>query len=149
MQKMHICTQMAYATFVTSHTLVISKDTKRTRSSTQFSRMQPKWSCTQALSLARRKRTEERNTNDVEKKRGLFRRNTQIFIFIYNVHIQSLWRRCTRSVVYAHINAPLLHPDRNRHNESSVLSTRDVHWNACQTDHLGCIWNNTLCWKYL
>lgn len=55
---MHILkTQTAYATFVTSHTLVISKDTKPTRSPTQFPRMQPKWSCKQALSLTGRKGT--------------------------------------------------------------------------------------------
>lgn len=61
---------MVYATFVTSHTLVISQDTKPTRSPTQFSRMQPKWSRTQALSLAGRKRTEERDINAAEKKGG-------------------------------------------------------------------------------
>lgn len=53
-------TQTAYATFVTSHTLVISKDTKPTRSPTQFPRMQPKWSCKQALSLTGRKGTGEK-----------------------------------------------------------------------------------------
>lgn len=63
--KTHTLT--AYTTFVTSHTLVISKDTKPTRSPTQFPRMQRKWSCKQALSLTGKKGT-EKNTNAGEKK---------------------------------------------------------------------------------
>lgn len=63
--KTHTLT--AYTTFVTSHTLVISKDTKPTRSPTQFPRMQRKWSCKQALSLTGKKGT-GKNTNAGEKK---------------------------------------------------------------------------------
>lgn len=65
--KTHTLT--AYTTFVTSHTLVISKDTKPTRSPTQFPRMQPKWSCKQALSLTGRKgNREKKNTREKEKE---------------------------------------------------------------------------------
>lgn len=99
---------MAYATFVTSHTLVISKDTKPTRSPTQFSRMQPKWSRTQALSLAGRKRTEESDTNAVEKKgvesnqRFILTYHADFFISISNVQTQSLWGRYTHSCFHTH-----------------------------------------------
>lgn len=61
--------QPAYATFVTSHTSVISKDTKPTRSHTQFPRTQPKWSCKQALSLSGRKGTEGKKISILEKEK--------------------------------------------------------------------------------
>ncbi len=63
-------TQTAYATFVTSHTLVISKDTKPTRSPTQFPRMQSKWSCKQALSLMGRKGTGKKKKYQDWRKGG-------------------------------------------------------------------------------
>lgn len=90
----HTQTQTAYATFVTSHTLVISKDTKPTRSPTQFPRMQPKWSCKQALSLTgrkgeekipmlekRRRRWMEGGRGRREETGGGFLFNTMTFIF--------------------------------------------------------------------
>ncbi|KAJ0032993.1 hypothetical protein NQD34_000100 [Periophthalmus magnuspinnatus] len=61
----------AYTTFVTSHTAVISKDTKPTRFPYQFSRMQPKWSCKQALSPTGEKaeNTDRRMERESERER--------------------------------------------------------------------------------
>lgn len=59
-------TLTANTTFVTSHTLVISKDTKPTRFPTQFSRTQPKCSCKQALSL-----TGRREKNILIERKGM------------------------------------------------------------------------------
>lgn len=95
---------MAYATFVTSHTLVISKDTKPTRSPTQFSRMQPKWSRTQALSLAGRKRTEESDTNAVEKK-GV--ESNQRFILTYHADFY-FYLKCTDTEFVEKVHTLLL-----------------------------------------
>lgn len=95
---------MAYATFVTSHTLVISKDTKPTRSPTQFSRMQPKWSRTQALSLAGRKRTEESDTNAVEKK-GV--ESNQRFILTYHADFYC-YLKCTDTEFVEKVHTLLL-----------------------------------------
>lgn len=126
---------MAYATFVTSHTLVISKDTKPTRSPTQFSRMQPKWSRTQALSLAGRKRTEESDTNAVEKK-GVESNQRFIltyhadFFFLFKMHRYRVCGEGTHTLASTHMNALPLHSDRNRHNETSVLlhQGRTLEW---------------------
>lgn len=96
----HTHTQKAYATFVTSHTLVISKDTKPTRSPTQFPRM-PKWSCKQALSLTGRKGTgkkilmlEKRRRRKMEgsKERGWKRRKETGGGFLLNTLSYQLYK---------------------------------------------------------
>lgn len=115
---LHTNTPTAYATFVTSHTSVISKDTKPTRSHTQFPRMQPKWSCKQALSLTGRKGTgrkipmlEKEEEKDGGKFRergerrggtgGVFRLNTLTFISALQHTYARFWGK-VRTLWFVH-----------------------------------------------
>lgn len=135
--KTHTLT--AYTTFVTSHTLVISKDTKPTRSPTQFPRMQRKWSCKQALSLTGKKGT-EKNTNAGDGWREIGRAGGEggkkqevdfylthsLSSLLYNILRQGFAGK-VRTLWMVHTNAPPPYPDRKRHNEPSVLSARGGH----------------------
>lgn len=143
---MHMLTHTltAYTTFVTSHTLVISKDTKPTRSPTQFPRMQPKWSCKQALSLTGRKGTGKKYQcwrkgegdgwrgigsagGDGGKKQEVdFYLTHRLSSLLYNILRQGFLGK-VHTLWMVHTNVPPPYTDRKRHNEPSVLSSPGGH----------------------
>lgn len=100
----------AYTTFVTSHTLVISKDTKPTRFPYQFSRMQPKWSCKQALSPKGEKsrNTDRKEEEESEREGGRF----LLDFHLYNMLKQGFFKQGTgfRICAYSFPHAPLPPP---------------------------------------
>lgn len=139
--KTHTLT--AYTTLVTSHTLVISKDTKPTRSPTQFPRMQRKWSCKQALSLTGKKGTEKKyqcwrkegdGWREIGRAGGEGGKKQEVDFYLthslssllYNILRQGFAGK-VRTLWMVHTNAPPPYPDRKRHNEPSVLSARGGH----------------------
>lgn len=167
---LHTNTPTAYATFVTSHTSVISKDTKPTRSHTQFPRMQPKWSCKQALSLTGRKgtgkkyqcwRRRRRRMEGNLEKGGKGGKEQEVYFdlthwlssLLYNILMHGFGGRYALSGLCTH-KCSTSSPAEKRHNGPSVLSTpgdthTKKHRNPCQTlERLGCsprnVWNNTV-----
>lgn len=145
-KKNHICTQMVYATFVTSHALVISRDTKPTRSPypifTHAAQMEPYAGIKPGTEKENRRKRYQEEERKKERGGGYMKPEVYFDLKRWFLFVFTTYTRGEGALSLAYTNAPPLRPDRDRHNESSVLLG---HWNACQANHLGCIQSHTPC----
>lgn len=92
------------------------------------------------------------------KERGVYNQRfistyrNDFFKILFTMYKCRVCGEGTHSLAYTHTYTRMLHLFTQTETDTMnplYFCTRDVHWNACQRNHLGCICNNILCWKYV